>query len=208
MKDPDLQRQFEQSLRMPDKFVKGPILEATPPFETAATIEELIQSGILSPRFRDLRTEKLPLARPLYIHQQQAIEKSIRYRRNIVVATGTGSGKTETFLIPILEYLFEQAQKGELGPGVRALLLYPMNALANDQMSRLRDLLENIEYITFGRYTGETKQGEQESLDLYRKTYHRENCTDARFLLVMLAPCKSISHRIRPCSTSRRNSRL
>ncbi|HJZ06167.1 MAG TPA: DEAD/DEAH box helicase, partial [Patescibacteria group bacterium] len=175
LKDPDLQRQFEQSLRIPDKFVKGPILEATPPFETSATIEELIQSGILSPRFRELNTEKLPLrSRPLYNHQQQAIEKSVEHKRNIVVATGTGSGKTEAFLIPILQYLFEQAQKGELGPGVRALLLYPMNALANDQMTRLRDLLENVEYITFGRYTGETKQGEQEALDLYRKTYHRQ----------------------------------
>src|SRR3990172_6806818 len=47
LKDSDLQRKFEQSLRIPDKFVKGPILEATPPFETSATIEELIQSGIL-----------------------------------------------------------------------------------------------------------------------------------------------------------------
>ncbi|HKZ41528.1 MAG TPA: DEAD/DEAH box helicase, partial [Candidatus Hodarchaeales archaeon] len=174
LKDSDLQRQFEQSLRIPDKFVNGPILEATPPFETSATIEELIESGSLSPRFRDLNTKRLPLDRPLYYHQQQAIEKSVQYRRNIVVATGTGSGKTEAFLIPILQYLFEQARKGELSPGVRALLLYPMNALANDQMARLRDLLENVEYITFGRYTGETKQGEQEALDLYRKTYHRE----------------------------------
>ena len=82
--------------------------------------------------------------------------------------------KPKVFLIPILQYLFEQVQKRELGPGVRALLLYPMNALANDQMARLRDLLEDVEYITFGRYTGETKQGEQEALDLYRKTYHRE----------------------------------
>lgn len=174
LKDTNLQRQFEQSLQIPDKFVKGPILEATPPFETSATIEELIKSGILSPRFRDLNTEKLPLSRPLYYHQQQAIEKAVHYKRNIAVATGTGSGKTEAFLIPILQYLFEQAQERGLNPGVRALLLYPMNALANDQVARLRDLLKNVEYVTFGRYTGETKQGEREALDLYRKTYHRE----------------------------------
>lgn len=173
LKDPDLQRQLEQSLRIPDKFVKGPILEATPPFETDASIEELIHLGVLSPRFRDLQTEKL-LNRPLYFHQQQAIEKSAVHKRNIVVASGTGSGKTEAFLIPILDHLFKQAQKGDLCPGVRALLLYPMNALANDQATRLRDLLKNVEYITFGRYTGETKQGEREALDLYRKTYHRE----------------------------------
>jgi len=174
LKDIDLQQQFEQSIRIPDKFVKGPILEATPPFETSSTIEELIREGVLSPLFRNLRTDKLPLDRPLYRHQHQAIDKSVQYKRNIVVATGTGSGKTEAFLIPILQHLFEQAQRGKLRPGVRALLLYPMNALANDQMARLRDLLENAEYITFGRYTGETKQGQQEALDLYRKTYHRE----------------------------------
>jgi ATP-dependent helicase YprA (DUF1998 family)/predicted RNA-binding Zn-ribbon protein involved in translation (DUF1610 family) len=174
LKDTNLRRQFEQSLRITGKFVKGPILEATPPFETSGSIEKLIESGILSTRFRDLNTGKLPLSRPLYNHQHQAIEKSVQDKRNIVVATGTGSGKTEAFVIPILQYLFEQAQERELSPGVRALLLYPMNALANDQMTRLRDLLENVEYVTFGRYTGETKQGEQEAQDSYRKTYHRE----------------------------------
>src|SRR4030065_1766191 len=73
LKDPDLRRQFEQSLRIPDKFVKGPILEATPPFETDASIEELIQSGILSLQFHDLHTDKLPLDRPPTHHQQTAI---------------------------------------------------------------------------------------------------------------------------------------
>jgi ATP-dependent helicase YprA (DUF1998 family) len=174
LKDPDLRRQFEHSLHAPDKFVKGPILEATPPFETGGTIEELIQLRVLSPRFRDLQTTKLPLDRLLYSHQQQAIKKTVEYKRNIVVASGTGSGKTEAFLIPILECLFEQAQSEKLNPGVRALLLYPMNALANDQMTRLRDLLINVDYITFGRYTGETKSGEKEAHDLYRKTFHRE----------------------------------
>jgi len=174
LKDPDLQNQFENALRKPDKFVKGPILEATPPFETMSTIEELIQSGILSPRFRNMQTEKLPLDRPLYLHQLHAIKKTVQLNRNIVVATGTGSGKTEAFLIPIFHYLFEQAEKGELHPGVRALLLYPMNALANDQMARLREVLKNIEYITFGRYTGETKNKEKDALDLYRKMFKRE----------------------------------
>jgi len=174
LNDPDLQKQFDDALRSPGKFVNELILEATPPFKTGLTIENLIGSGVLSPRFRELKTSKLPINRPLYLHQQEAIEKVVRYRRNIVVATGTGSGKTEAFLIPILNHLFEQAQGGELGPGVRALLLYPMNALANDQISRLRDLLVNVSYITFGRYTGDTKQSEREALELYRKTYQRE----------------------------------
>jgi len=85
-----LRRQFEHSLRTPHKFVKGPILEATPPFKTGGTIEELIQSGVLSPRFRDLQTSKLPLDRLLYSHQQQAIKQTVEHKRNIVVASGTG----------------------------------------------------------------------------------------------------------------------
>lgn len=96
--------------------------------------------------------------RPLYLHQEQAVIRAVAERRNLVVATGTGSGKTESFLIPIIEELFRQQQKGVLGPGVRALLLYPMNALANDQLKRLRMLLARSPEITFGRYTGETPQ--------------------------------------------------
>ena len=70
-------------------------------------------------------------------HQEQAIRKAAA-GRNLVVATGTGSGKTESFLLPMLSALTAEHAAGTLGPGVRALLLYPMNALANDQLKRLR----------------------------------------------------------------------
>ncbi|MFQ5905993.1 MAG: DEAD/DEAH box helicase, partial [bacterium] len=102
--DMELQRQFDEALRTPDKFVKGPILEATPPFEAGSTIDALIQEGVLSPHFRALRSEKLPLDRPLYQHQEEAIRKVVLHDRSIVVATGTGSGKTEAFLVPILNH--------------------------------------------------------------------------------------------------------
>jgi len=174
LKDVELQRQFDETLRIPGKFVKGPILEATPPFEAGSTIEALIQEGMLSPRFRALRSEKLPLDRPLYQHQEETIRKAVLHDRNIVVATGTGSGKTEAFLVPILNHLFQEDASGELGPGVRALLLYPMNALANDQMGRMRDLLKNYARITFGRYTGETERREREAVKKYRKIFQRD----------------------------------
>jgi ATP-dependent helicase YprA (DUF1998 family) len=103
--------------------------------------------------------------RALYRHQEQALHK-VTAGRNLIVSTGTGSGKTESFLIPVLNELFRQKETGELGPGVRALLLYPMNALANDQVERLRELLENTPEVTFGRYTGETKQTEEQALNL------------------------------------------
>ncbi len=157
--DPDLRRDFWQALNEPDLLVKGPILEATPTFVTGRSLRELITQGILSPSFSQLRSASLPLDRPLYLHQDQAIQKIVSQRRNVVVATGTGSGKTEAFLIPILDHLLREMETGELEqPGVRALLLYPMNALANDQLKRLRILLENLPKIKFGRYTGETKE--------------------------------------------------
>ena len=92
----------------------------------------------------------------MYVHQEKAVRK-VGSGRNVVVATGTGSGKTESFLFPILNALVEEREQGTLGPGVRALLLYPMNALANDQMKRLRQLLAGFPAITFGRYTGDTE---------------------------------------------------
>ena len=81
----------------------------------------------------------------------------------IGICGGTGSGKTESFLVPILNSLLEEQSKGTLGPGVRALLLYPMNALANDQLKRLRGILGSVPEITFGRYTGETKHHPDEA---------------------------------------------
>lgn len=174
LRDPALQRQFEDALRTPDRFIKGPILEATPPFETGRTIKQLVQAGVLSQQFLNLHSSKLPPDRPLYLHQEVAVRKLVQHKRNIVVATGTGSGKTETFLIPVLHHLFEQKANGQLSPGVRALLLYPMNALANDQMARMRDLLGNYSHVTFGRYTGETLQEERKAIEQYRKVFERE----------------------------------
>ena len=168
-RDGALQRQLADGLKVPGKFFKGPILEATPPFETGSSIKELIYKGVLSPEFENLNTPELPIERALYLHQQEAICKLVQGGRNLIVATGTGSGKTETFLVPILNHLFRQKEQGKLGPGVRALLLYPMNALANDQLKRLRRLLKNYPEITFGSYTGETEHYERDAVDRFRQ---------------------------------------
>ncbi len=107
----------------------------------------------------------------LYAHQKQAIKYLTGTRRNVVVATGTGSGKTECFLIPLMYDLLSEPDQTRSQSGVRAILLYPMNALVEDQMARLRRLLFWVNLrahdcrerstllsrqITFGRYTGET----------------------------------------------------
>ena len=156
------------------KLVKGPLVEASPPFKTGASIRDLVEEGILSPRFQQLCGPALPYERPLYLHQEQAIRRAVS-GRNLVVATGTGSGKTETFLIPILDYLLKEEERGTLSkPGVRALLLYPMNALANDQMKRLRRVLMHYPAITFGRYVGETETDPKDAREAFHENYPGE----------------------------------
>ena len=155
-------------------FIKGPILEATPPFRKGCTLRHLIDEGILSQRFESLNQDLLPLDRPLYLHQERAIRRAVKEGRNLVVATGTGSGKTEIFIVTILNTLFRQQESGLLNPGVRALLLYPMNALVNDQLKRLRQLLKSCPEITFGRYTGETLEKQLYATEDYRKIHGRE----------------------------------
>ena len=156
-RDEKLATSFDAEVDSSDLLTKGPILEMTPPYATGATCRELIAEGVLHPGFAALDSAALPLDQPLYIHQEKAIRKFVA-GRNLVVSTGTGSGKTESFLIPIINHLIAEHAEGRLGPGVRALLLYPMNALANDQLKRLRALLGAVPEITFGRYTGETAE--------------------------------------------------
>src|SRR5579859_5237925 len=154
----DLRMAFSQVLE-DGRLVKGPLLESAPPFVHGRSIAQLVKEGILHPNFERLCSEAMPWERPLYQHQDQAITHVVQQSRNLIVATGTGSGKTETFLIPILDHLLREEEAGSLKqPGVRALLLYPMNALANDQLRRLRRILEHYPSITFGRYTGETEE--------------------------------------------------
>lgn len=168
----DLRSKYWQALDSPNAVVTGPLLEGSAPFQSGAAIATLVEEGLLSARFATLGTSALPIDRPLYAHQERAIRATIQDRRNIVVATGTGSGKTESFLIPILNELFRESEASTHSePGVRALLLYPMNALANDQMKRLRDLLEHAPDVTFGRYTGETLQAQDNALKRYQAQF-------------------------------------
>jgi ATP-dependent helicase YprA (DUF1998 family) len=166
VRDPGLARSLRDAIDGSPLLTKGPVLEATPPYSTGASLRDLISGGVLPGEFARLGGPALPLDRPLYTHQEQAIRKAAA-GRNLVVATGTGSGKTESFLLPVLSELIRERGAHKLGPGVRALLLYPMNALANDQVRRLRQVLANTPDITFGRYTGETPERPAEGASLF-----------------------------------------
>lgn len=172
-RDTGLSQQLETALLQPGSIVKGPYLEATPPFTTARTLAELCEAGLLERGLLGINPEKLPPHRGLYAHQENAILKLVS-GRNLVVATGTGSGKTECFLIPILNHLLKEKDEGNLDAGVRALLVYPMNALANDQLGRLRGLLAHMPDITFGRFTGDTEHDPQKARDRFAREHPGE----------------------------------
>lgn len=172
--DPALGAEFRNVVDETRSLTKGPILEIMPPYAPGATLRELMAEGVLEPGFADLASREILLDRPLYRHQENAIRKAVD-GRNIVVTTGTGSGKTESFLLPIFNHLVREKAACTLRPGVRALLLYPMNALANDQLKRLRKLLADYPDITFGRYTGETAQTRKQAEDKFRALHPGED---------------------------------
>ena len=113
---------------------------------------------------------RCPESRPLYRHQEEAILTALQGehgedRHGMIVTAGTGAGKTEAFLLPILNDLYRNPrQPGETG--VRAILLYPMNALVNDQVDRLNTWLEdqpeNDSRVTFLHFTSETPENARE----------------------------------------------
>lgn len=164
-KDPVLRASFEDALNS-GHLTKGPFLEATPVFKRSQAPENLFPS-LLGFQPDDGFLKAVNGKRPLYFHQEQAIE-AVCNNRNVIVATGTGSGKTESFLYPILLHLYREFQEGELQEGVRALILYPMNALANDQRERLGELCKELKdarspfRFTFGQYVGETPEDEND----------------------------------------------
>ncbi len=166
IRDPQISDALRAEIVASPILTKGPLLEANPPYATGSTLAELIVEGVLHPSFRALEGPALPVDRPLYQHQESALRKAV-VGRNLVVATGTGSGKTESFLIPILNALSREHDSGTLTPGVRALLLYPMNALANDQLKRLRGILAEAPHISFGRYTGDTPESRRVAAETF-----------------------------------------
>jgi len=170
----DLRDQFADRLEHDFRVAKGPYLQASPPYVAGASVSSLVGEGVLSPTFLDVGHDAFPIDRPLYVHQERAIRKATA-GRNLMIATGTGSGKTESFLFPILDALWREQEAGTLRrPGVRALLLYPMNALANDQVKRLRRLLAGFPAITFGRYVGETQDDPKKAEEDFARRYPHE----------------------------------
>jgi ATP-dependent helicase YprA (DUF1998 family) len=172
LRDPHLRYGFKQLLEEPGAIYQHPYLEGAQPYQTGTTLAELVDQKVLHQSILRM----FDPTRALYKHQEDAIRAVAEQQENIVVATGTGSGKTECFLIPMMDYLLKHPETG-----VQALILYPMNALVNDQVKRLRQLLclqgDDQALIRFGFYTSRTEkkpQNARESLKAELEASDRE----------------------------------
>lgn len=138
-----------------------PLIQLNPAFEPGHWIDELVDSGLLHSECRTIfRKEKSPEDRDgkplrLHRHQEEAIRVA-RDRHNYILTTGTGSGKSLAYIVPIVDSVLRQGT----GRGIQAIIVYPMNALANSQLGELQKFI-NIGYpdnkglVTFRRYTGQ-----------------------------------------------------
>ncbi len=160
LKYPRLREQITVALEEKDRLVKGPFVEALSDFVKAASLKDLVTAdpALLHSDFAMMPTSEYE--RELHQHQASALQAIIGDQQNTIVATGTGSGKTECFLYPILDSLLKEPDLRK--PGVRALLVYPLNALANDQLyKRIVPLFVDKFHskgIKVGRYTGLTRR--------------------------------------------------
>lgn len=152
--DPRLQGQMRDLLRLDaptqSPLLKGPYISLSRTFRAGAAIRDLVQEGIFHPHMESL----VPYPH-LFGHQEDAI-RAIVHGQSALVSTGTGSGKTECFLYPIISECL-RLRDAVAPEGIVAVIVYPMNALAEDQIGRLRELLIGTG-VSFGLYVGKTKE--------------------------------------------------
>ena len=143
---------------------RTPYLESTPKYKTGdsfADMAGLAPAALLLFERLSVPEGKLPrlIYDPPYKHQADSLRYNLIDGKNLVIMTGTGSEKTESFLLPIIGKFAEEAQAHPAvfaeQPAMRALVLYPMNALVNDQLGRLRALLGDPRLVqTFNDWCG------------------------------------------------------
>jgi hypothetical protein len=158
LSDPDLAGQARKLLERPSSLdiplVQGPFVSLSDSFAQGDPVQSMSERGVLHHMMPGL------IGYPrMYLHQQKVLE-AVKDGRHVLVSTGTGSGKTESFLYSIVDDLLRQRDKG-VTEGLTAILVYPMNALANDQLDRLREMLGGTG-ITFGLWVGTTSSTESD----------------------------------------------
>ncbi len=150
-----------------------PLIQLNPAFESGGTVDELVARGLLHPECERIFRAKSPLPAgqvddrgPLRLHRHQtdAIEAA-NAGANYVLTTGTGSGKSLTYLVPIVDRVLRSGS----GQGIKAIIVYPMNALANSQVGELGKYID-LGYpnrkgpVTFARYTGQEDDEQRQAI--------------------------------------------
>jgi Lhr-like helicase len=153
----DIRRQVE-GIYAEGRFWPEPLIQINPSYRRGSNLESLVASGALDPRTAEIfRADGAALS--LYKHQEQAIALAAD-GASYVVTTGTGSGKSLCFFIPIVSAILKEKRRG--GPArTRAIIVYPMNALANSQLEELNKFVSNVagaKPVTFERYTGQESE--------------------------------------------------
>jgi len=157
----------DQALEEEAHLWPEPLVQLSPSYETGPSVDELAREGVIADETARIfcRPDGTPFR--LYRHQEEAIRKALA-GESIVVTSGTGSGKSLCYFLPIVESLVRQPDTGER---VAALVVYPMNALVNSQHQALVALKERYEQalgrpfpVTFAKYTGETTDADREEM--------------------------------------------
>ncbi|WP_240164221.1 DEAD/DEAH box helicase [Pseudomonas allii] len=161
----EVERQYASGRYWPE-----PLIQINPNYQRKGTVQQLAADGLLHKACAELfqvgKTEGHPEHLHLYAHQLQALAKG-QGRQSYVVTTGTGSGKSLSFFIPVIDRILK-AKDQDQSPRTRAVVIYPMNALANSQLEELDKFLhgypEGQQPFTVARYTGQESRIERAAI--------------------------------------------
>lgn len=156
---PDIREQVA-AIYAQGRFWPDPLIQINPAYKPGVELGSLIADGALHPRIPEIfQIKGTPLR--LHKHQEQAIALAAE-DESFVVTTGTGSGKSLCFFIPIVSAVLKEKSR-DPKPRTRAIIVYPMNALANSQLEELMKFLGSSgdRPVTFARYTGQEDDDER-----------------------------------------------
>ena len=153
------------------RFWPAPLLQLNPNFVSGGSIDDLVARGVLDNECARIFRAKSPddtFGKPLTLHRHQSEAIGVARRgESYVLTTGTGSGKSLAYFIPIVDDVLRRQHAGEHRKGISAIVVYPMNALCNSQCEELDKFLrfgypEGRSPVTFARYTGQESHDERE----------------------------------------------
>ena len=156
----DIREQVE-AIYAEERYWPEPLIQINPSYKRSTDVGELVASGVLDPGCAEIfRANGQPLS--LFKHQEQAIALAAG-GESFVVTTGTGSGKSLCFFVPIVSHVLA-ARRTSAKRRTHAIVVYPMNALANSQMEELGKFIGQVpgdRTVTFARYTGQEDADER-----------------------------------------------